>query len=467
MIAAALLLVACAGDQGTPDVPAPVAPRGIVVISVDTLRADHVAGWGPPDSATPSLAALGARSTRFTRAFSQANETLFSHGSLFTSQIPSALAFVDYDWTIPSGTPTLAGALTDAGWRTGAMVASGHLARVFGLDDGFEDYVEAQRWGSFQETVPMAVNWLERAAASEEPFFLFVHSYDCHAPYAKPGVLGRSGEPGYDGPILEPSGAGMFFEQLYEGAWYPDFVLSTVSNRGGNHFLTPAVHDLLPEHASRPESRRVALSLEDRDWINGLYETSAFYADAWIGVLLAELERRGLDDRTAVVVVSDHGEGLMDHGFHTHRGSLHDSVTHVPFLLHLPGEEAREVSSTVSLLDVAPTLLSWAGVAAPEAMQGRDLTGCATGGDCPEGGVAYSESVRGMVSATDGTHRLVVSGAPAASAGMRELLEEAELGGEGITLYDTRPGPGQEVAVEDAAAFEALKAAALEFRGQR
>ena len=461
------LLLALAGCGGAPPAPAPVAPRGVILISVDTLRADHVT----PDI-TPSLAALSERSTRFTHAYAQANETLFSHGSLFTSQLPSRVRPLDYEWTIPEGTPTLAGALAEAGWRTGAMVSGGHLARIFGVDDGFGDYVEAQRWGSFQETVPMALRWLDKATAAAdgrppEPFFLFVHSYDVHAPYTKPGVMGRLAAPGYDGPLLEPSAVSLFYERLYRDGWYPDFPLSTLTNRSGTRVLTPRVHELLPEYAARPGVKKVTLTDADRAHLDGLYDTGALYADLWIGVLLAELERRGLAETTAIAVVSDHGEGLLDHGFFTHRGSLHDASTHVPFILHLPdapASQGREVSEAAALLDVAPTLLAWAGVEAPASMVGRDLLPCVRGGDCAPGAAA-SEGVLEMVSVTDGRSRLTVTGAPAASEAMDALLREVAPGDVGAALYDTTPPSGAEVLLEDDATFERLRAALVAARG--
>lgn len=135
----------------------PPPPRGFIVVSMDTLRADHLSPWGAPPGASPTLGRLAEESVVFERAYAQANETLLSHGSLFTSRIPSHVAPVDYDFTIPAGMPTLASEMSAAGYRTGAVVASGHLARVFGLDDGFADYVEGAWMGSFQETVPMAV----------------------------------------------------------------------------------------------------------------------------------------------------------------------------------------------------------------------------------------------------------------------------------------------------------------------
>ena len=467
-------LVALSGCGGASPAPAPASPRGVILISVDTLRADHVAGFGGAASTestghvlTPTLAALGDRSTRFTRTYAQANETLFSHGSLFTSQLPSRVRPLDYEWTIPDGTPTLAAALSEAGWRTGAMVSGGHLARIFGVDDGFGEYVEAQRWGSFQETVPMALRWLDKAAAAPEPFFLFIHGYDAHAPYTKPHVLGRLASPNYDGPLLEPSAVSLFYERLYKDGWYPDFPLSTLTNRSGTRVLTPRIHELLPEYAARTGVKKVTLTDADRAWLDGMYDTGVLYADLWIGVLLAELERRGLAETTAIAVVSDHGEGLLDHGFFTHRGSLHDASTHVPFVLHLPDapeSQGREVGEVAALLDVAPTLLSWAGVPAPPAMAGRDLLACAREGDCPAGGAAASEGVLEMVSVTDGERRLTVQGAPASSAAMDALLRGVGADDPEAALYDTTRGSGAEVLIEDAEAFERLRAALVDAR---
>lgn len=400
-------------------------PRGIVVISIDTLRADHTTPYGADAFATPTLARLAREGTVFERTYAQANETLFSHASLFTSQLPSHLGPVDYNLTIPDGTPTLASTLHQAGWKTGAIVAGGHLSRVFGLDDGFTDYVEGHRWGSFQETAPMAARWLADAAEGEEPFLLFLHSYDCHAPYTKPHVFGRQATPGYDGVMVDRVHDSITYERIFQDAFYPELSMEQVENDRGSRILSPTVADDLAKHALEQGVKKITLSKDDKAFLTGLYDSGVLYADLWLQVVLDDLERLGLTETTTIVVVSDHGEGLLDHGYFNHRDTLHDAATQVPFIVWRPDATTRGVRQreVTRLLDVAPTVLSLAGVDPPPTMQGTNLAPCLDGGPCNTPGTAYSEAILNQVSVTDGALRLTVSGAPAESDGMTARLE--------------------------------------------
>ena len=438
LLPVALLAVGCA---------TPTPPQGIILVSIDTLRADHTTPYGATATATPTLARLAREGTLFERTYAQSNETLFSHASLFTSQVPSDLGPVNYDLTIPDGTPTLASTLQQAGWKTGGVVAGGHLARIFGLDDGFETYVEGHRWGSFQETEPVATRWLDDVAEGEDPFFLFLHSYDCHAPYTKPHVFGRLATPGYDGPMLDRVHDSITYEKIHEGAFYPDLPLWQLENSNGTRILTPEVHADLARYAAQPGSRRVTLSQDDLAFMKGMYASAALYADLWLQVLLDDLEARNMLETTTIIVVSDHGEGLLDHGYFNHRDSLHDAATQVPFIVWRPGAEQQGVRQreVTRLLDVAPTILGLAGIDAPATMQGTDLTGCLDGGACNTPGTAYSEAVLDMVSVTDGTFRLTVQGAAAHTEAMDARIRKPAPAF--ASLWDAGGAPGSEKAL--------------------
>ena len=417
LLPAAVLALGCA---------TPTPPHGIILVSIDTLRADHTSPYGASAAATPTLARLAREGTLFERTYAQSNETLFSHASLFTSQLPSHLGKVDYDLTIPDGTPTLASTLRAAGWKTGGVVAGGHLARIFGLDDGFDTYVEGHRWGSFQETEPVAARWLDEVAQGDDPFFLFLHSYDCHAPYTKPHIFGRLSTPGYDGHMLDRVHDSITYEKVWEGGFYPELPLWQLENGKGTRILTPEVHAELARYASQPGARRITLSEDDLAFMKGLYASSALYADLWLQVLLDDLAERNLLETTTLVLVSDHGEGLLDHGYFNHRDSLHDASTQVPFIVWRPGAEAKGVRQreVTRLLDVAPTILGLAGIDPPPTMQGTDLTGCLDGGKCGTPGTAYSEAVLEQVSVTDGTFRLTVEGAAVHTKAMDARIQK-------------------------------------------
>lgn len=421
MRAAATALCLAAGCA--PVVAQDAPPQGIIVVSIDTLRADATSPYGGPSGRTPHLARLAEESVVFDLAYAQANETLASHASLFSSQLPSHLGPVNYDLTIPDGTATFASALGEAGWTTAAVVAGGHLARIFGLDDGFGLYVEGQRWGSFQQTLPLGVRWLEKAAAGDAPFLLFLHSYDCHGPYVKPGFFGRQATPGYAGPLADRVHDPHTATRVYKDGFFPDFPLERIENEHGELVLKPGERSALPAW-SRAGRTKVALGPEDQAFLRGLYGTGVSYADLWLGVLLDELDRLGIADTTTLIVLSDHGEDLLDHGFLGHRISLQDATTQVPLLVRLPKAQRRagRVPGLVRLLDVAPTVLGQAGVAVPESFEGQDLSACLTAASCETPSVAVSEAVDKLVSVTDGRYRLEIDGIEAHDPAVDDAL---------------------------------------------
>ena len=397
---------------------------------MDTVRVDFTSVGGAPQAATPTLSELMKESVVFDRAYSVSNETLFSHGSMFTSRAPSQVAPVDYDWTIPDGRPTLASRLRDAGFETGAVVAGGHLARIFGLDDGFTSYTEAGQWGSFQESIPMALRWVDRAVTAGKPFFLFVHGYDAHAPYLKPAIFARMSTPGQSTMLgihlLDP----LFYEHVYLNTIYPEFPMLAPENVRGTKVLEIASYDRLIAYARTPGVPSATLSAAERAFIRGNYQSAVLYADLWVGVLLHELRTRGLLDTTTVAVMSDHGDGLLDHGFYNHRTTTRDTSTRVPLVIRpAGGAQSVHVSTPVSLLDLTPTLLEMAGVAPAPGMTGKSLVPC-FGGSCTDRRLPYSEGAIGEVSVTDGTHRLVITGARAEDADLNEKIRT----GRGVTI---------------------------------
>lgn len=470
-----------AGSAG----PAALGLRGVVVVSLDTVRADAVEPGGAPAGRSPTLAALAAESVVFERAYAPSNETLFSHASLFTGRWPSHIAPVTYDLRIPDGMPTLAGSLLAEGWSTGAFVGSGQLARVFGLDDGFGTYVEGGQFGSLQETAPLALRWID--AASKEPgrFLAFIHGYDAHTPYLKPGPFSRSATPGYDGPLLRLMGLPRIWELAYDGALFPALDPEMERNGAGMSFLGREALRQLQRAAADPAAPRVKMSPEDRAFALGLYQTGVLYADLWLGVITDELERMGLLDQVLLVVVSDHGEGLFDHGVFTHRMELRDSVGRVVTLLRFPhaASAGLRVSTPISLTDLTPTLLGAVGAPIPAGLDGEDVLPCVRG-PCSVGHLPYSEGALEMVSITDGRYRLLVDGVAAADPRLDQWLQAplsaspvGELrGGAGAgegpppiraSLYDEGSSGGPDLAGDPVHAprLEALRAAMATARG--
>lgn len=384
-------------------------PRGIVLISMDTVRADATSLGGASAAATPTLSRLAAEGVAFSEVYSQANETLFSHASVFTSQVPSDLGSLDYDLTIPDGTPTLASELKGAGFQTGAVVAGGHVSRVFGLDDGFESYTEGPSFGSFQSTVPMALRWVDQAVLSERPFFLFVHGYDAHTPCAKPGLFSRLSTPGQTSGFAQMLDYPPFYDLIFNGRLYPEFRRESQPNDKGVQFPDRGSFDALVAFSQEPGVLSKPFSDHEVDILKGLYSSAVLYADLWVGVLVEELDRRGLLDTTDIVVMSDHGEALFDYGFMSHRHTIRSAATRVPLLVRpAGGRSPQQVSTPVSLLDVTPTLLGLAGIPAPKIMRGQSLIPCFSGA-CATPSLLYSEDALGEISVVEDGWRAVAA----------------------------------------------------------
>ncbi len=425
-----LLLVTALWGCGPRAAPSPPGGRlNLVLVSVDTMRADRLGRVGRDGrSLTPALDAQAARSRVFTRAFSPSNETLFSHAGIFLGEVPSVVGPLDYrSFRVPADAPTLAARLSRAGWRTEAVVASGHLAPVFGLDAGFQSYqVTDSVFTSFQETMPAALSRLDQLAAGDRPFFLFVHGYDCHSPYVKPGPLHHPEAPGYDGLLAPLAANPLTWERIYDGAYYPDFQPPDL-RAGDVNALDARVFDALRRHAARDGVQRVALSDEDRAFVRGVYDGAVAYADTWLGRLFRRIDALGLTGTTVVAVMSDHGEDLLDHGFVNHRVSLHDENVHVVFMVAGPGVSPAEDDGFVSMTSLPDALLALVGAA-----EGPPLDALAVD-------VAPSESMLGEVSV-----RTLAGRARAPRASLTERRPEAPLPGMELLDDDGQPLPWED-----------------------
>lgn len=308
-------------------------PASVVLVTLDTLRADRVGAFGGRAGLTPNLDRLAASGARFDAAWSPAPLTLPAHASLMTGLWPPHHGLRDNGMgALPAGVPTLAQALAAGGRRTGAFLGAFVLDHRFGLDRGFASYddeiakapgrpggLEAERPG--REVVDRALAWL--AADPASPFFLWVHLYDPHAPYAPP----------------EP------FRSRY---------------------------------ADRP------------------YDGEVAEADAQLGRLLEALERRGGAGATIVAVAGDHGEALGDHGEPTHGLLLYEPTLHVPLVVRAPGvAPGTRIATPVSLADLGPTLADLAGAPWPAggpALDGRDLAADLLAGREPAPADLYAET---------------------------------------------------------------------------
>jgi arylsulfatase A-like enzyme/tetratricopeptide (TPR) repeat protein len=323
----------------------------ILLVSLDTLRADRVGAYGHPRATTPRLDALAARGVLFERAEAPSNWTLPSHYSLFSGLTPAAhgvmpdlkdvRGYIHPDRQLAvrgSGRERmLAEALAEEGYRTAAVTENGWVSGRFGFDQGFQLYRSAEA-GSLPATAAASLAELE-AAGERGPWFLFVHTYAPHQPYHAPRELRtRWASPAHEG-IAWP-------EAMVPISEYNRFHLRTL--------FPPAPSDVRA--------------------FSDLYDGQVAWSDGLVGQLVDWLEGRGLLEQTVVVVTSDHGEEIFERGQFDHGDTLYEEVTRVPLVLHAPGRlpAGVRVRGPVSLIDLPATLLDLVGTET-ELGQGRSL----------------------------------------------------------------------------------------------
>jgi arylsulfatase A-like enzyme len=287
--------------------------RNVVLISIDTLRADRLGCYGAVRPTSPVIDRLAGESTRFETVIAPAPWTLPSHASMMTGLYACAHGLGEYTTgkPFPAGVVPLAERLRKLGYATAAVTEDG-LVDANAFRRGFGYYWETRKDppDRVQETVAQALDWLGHEATS--PFFLFVHTYQPH-----------------------------------------------------DYFAPPAIAKLFPvEGTPTPIARAKAK-----------YEAAVRYTDEALARLLATIDAPGLRDRTLLVLASDHGEAFGEHGYTGHGTGLHEEVLRVPLLWWAPGLVARgrRVPGLVGLIDVAPTILDLLGLPVPPELQGTSL----------------------------------------------------------------------------------------------
>jgi len=301
---------------------------------MDTTRADAVSAYGRATfDTTPNFDALAREGLLYERAYAPAPWTLPSHASLFTGLLPASHGVGWRNTRMPESATTLAERLAEAGYATFGYSENVWVGKAFALAQGFEDYTQASQLPG--RSGPSAEEQLARFLEGRDPkkpFFAFVNVIDAHWPY------GQSDPPRF-----------------------------------------------LPEGRSASDARRVSQlpgdwqckESADRDaaaMLRALYEGDVALADAKLGRVLDALHAAGVFDETVVIVTADHGELLGDHGLFGHQYSLNEELLRVPLVVRgLAGATAARIEDTVSLVDVMPTLLAWAGLPTDEPLDGRPL----------------------------------------------------------------------------------------------
>jgi arylsulfatase A-like enzyme len=337
-------------------------PQNVIFICVDTLRADRLGCYGYDRPVSPTIDALAEESVRFEWAISQAEATLASHMSLFTSQIPSTHGVWNHHRELAPAKVTLAEVLREAGYRTGAFVDAGHLLGLFGFRQGFDRYDD--RYKRLRGSVNHALGWID-GLDDDEQFFAFVHGYDVHTPYAP---WSRYREEFVDPP--------------YTGTFEPD---------------VPSMAAIVHRKRGEPDWE-IPLTDADVTYIENCYDAAIRHADDQVLLLLDGLRERDLLENTWIVLHSDHGEEFGEHGSFEHE-KLYLPVTRVPLLIRPPDSEVTAVrgsriGSPVGLLDLFPTVVEVLGLEMPADLEGRSLAPALRGEACQRGARVYSQNFR-------------------------------------------------------------------------
>jgi arylsulfatase len=355
LLAAALVaaLAGCGRDAPAGDAPPAGADTGgpregrpnVVLVVVDSLRADALSIHGYARQTSPRLDAFGRENIVFDDAHTVAAATAPAMAALMTGRLPYYEAGTF--WTtltsyglhrffaseseagVPQGLDTLAEVLKRHGYATAGFVTNSHLKQIFHFHHGFDVFGELMEpaapradplpYGPADELTRGAIEWLRGAGAG--PFFLFLHYMDVHDPYLPP-----------------PEYRALFEHARVEGR--SDAQIQPVWLAG--------------EHLDASEHRHIG------EHMRGLYDASVRYTDHWIGELLDELRRAGRWDDTLVVVTSDHGEEFLEHGGTIHKGTMYQELMRVPLLLRVPGRGPARIPVPVRNFDVMPTILDLA-----------------------------------------------------------------------------------------------------------
>jgi len=379
----------------------------VLVITLDTVRADRLGAYGFEQVDTPAIDAMARSGILFRGAHAAVPMTLPSHTSIFSGTYPPRHGVRDnIGYSVPDDLTTLAEVFQAAGYRTAAFIGAFVLDSKWGLDQGFDtyydDFDERTRgistssddvddpargivlMGAVQrpanEVVDAAIEWMDENQAG--PFFLWVHLFDPHTPYEAP----------------EPYGT---------------------------------------RYSADPYLGEIA------------------FTDSEVGRLLADLERRGEKDRTFVVLAGDHGESLGEHGEKEHGFFVYEEATHVPLIFSVPFDGFRGVErdDVVSTVDIMPTILDMAGLEVPAAVQGESLTALFDPTATAAPRFVYSEALYArlhfgwseLAAIQDGRHKLIMSSDPELYDLLEDPDEADDLATWDTALFDQLESVGEEL----------------------
>jgi arylsulfatase A-like enzyme len=380
----------------------PAEPRNVILLSLDTLRADRLGCYGAERPTSPTLDAFARRGVCFERVVTESSWTLPAHMSLFTGLHPTSHGVTLESQRLPGGVRTMAEVLQAGGWATAAFTEGGLVGGDFGFSRGFDVYEERSK--DVRLTMYRGRRWLEERDP-ERPFFLFLHTYAVHCPYHPPEEYATRFR-------TRPA----------------DDSLATEGKCGNPHF------------------NRMTLTPGQVGFLRDQYDAGIRAADDQVRDLLRILDEQDLRDDTILVLLSDHGEELHEHGQIGHERTLYIESLLVPLVIVAPGIGPRVVRAPVGLTDVMPTVLDLVGLDVPP-VQGQSLV-AAMLGEPGAHAPRFSELDRDvrLRSVVRGDHHLIVD----LDRGARNVFDLRSDPGEQARLgAESSPGAELETILDD------------------
>ena len=360
-IGALLVLSLYLASQNTHQVPqAPQSPTkcadcNIIIISFDSLRADHVGYFGYSKNTTPNIDKFCDESTVFKNAVTQGHWTLPSFASIFTSTYPSVhgelkgINNTSLGKKIPKNLVTLPEILKKNNYTTFGISSIPYFSSIYGFDRGFDTFDDSWGFNSFdnvQGELKMVYDFLPNVTDeavgfirnnSNKKFFLLVHYNSPHAPYNNTPL---------------------------------EYIQDIPSNANITHLLNIAGQEGQLDNETVVNN----LSPEEIAFIRSAYDGKIRYADSEINKILNEVKNQHLEGKTIIVIMSDHGENLGEYGYFGHgRETPNNETAYVPLIVKIPNTEPQTINRYVQTMDIAPTLLDAAGIEKPDYYQGRNL----------------------------------------------------------------------------------------------
>lgn len=305
----------------------------VILISLDTVGAKHLGIYGADQPTTPNIDAFAKKSRLYQNAYTVAPWTLPSHAAMLTGTYPWALGIYSQDQKVPPSAALISQLLKMNNYATGAITGGLYLTPRFGFDAGFDTFKVMGLYNAYEKTFAKAVDEADQwvSANKKKPFFLFLHTYDVHAPYL---------------PTVES--------------------VRAMGGDGKTNALT--VERIIAM------SRTRKYTVEDEKNARMLYRAGLHDVDRLLGKFLTSLEKQGLMRNTIVIITADHGDELGEHGYvGTHGFTLYDEVLRVPLIVSVPNVPAKKIKSLVSTVDIVPTILSLVDVKWPSPRSGLVL----------------------------------------------------------------------------------------------